>query len=174
MHSLVRLLSNYDVKLNYVSPANLRMPDELKAEIKKLNIEQNEYDTLDPILATTDVLYVTRVQKERFKDLAEYDRVKDSFIINNAVMRKCKSQMIVMHPLPRVNEIDPEVDFDQRSAYFRQMRYGLYVRMVSWKRTGTILLDNLLICLLLILTGTVGNGLGKKLNGEEVADDWAF
>jgi len=162
VHSLVRLLSNYDVKLNYVSPANLRMPDELKAEIKKLNIEQNEYDTLDPILATTDVLYVTRVQKERFKDLAEYERVKDSFVINNAVMRKCKTQMIVMHPLPRVNEIDPEVDFDQRSAYFRQMRYGLYVRMVSWNQTRKTRehVANLVVS---ILTGTIGNGLGEKL-----------
>lgn len=132
VHSLVRLLSNYDVKLNYVSPPNLRMPEDLKAEIKKLNIEQNEYETLDAVLANTDVLYVTRVQKERFKDLAEYERCKDAYIINNAVMRKCKSQMIVMHPLPRVNEIDPEVDFDQRAAYFRQMRYGLYVRMVGF------------------------------------------
>lgn len=122
VHSLVRLLSNYDVKLNYVSPPNLRMPDDLKAEIKKLGIQQTEYETLDAVLATTDVLYVTRVQKERFKDLAEYERCKDAYIINNSVMRKCKAQMIVLHPLPRVNEIDPEVDFDQRAAYFRQMR----------------------------------------------------
>ncbi|OZJ02541.1 Protein pyrABCN [Bifiguratus adelaidae] len=129
VHSLVKILAYYHVTLNYVSPPSLRMPDDVKAEVRRAGVEQNEYDNLDQVIGNTDVLYVTRVQKERFDDLIEYERVKDAFIVNNSVLSKAKSQMIVMHPLPRVNEIDPEVDFDQRAAYFRQMRYGLYVRM---------------------------------------------
>ena len=129
VHSLVKLLSQYDVKINYVSPASLRMPDYIKAEAEKANVPQKEYDNLDDVLGETDVLYVTRIQKERFASEDEYKAVKGSYIITSKVMQKAKPNMIVMHPLPRVDEIDPEVDFDQRAAYFRQMRYGLYVRM---------------------------------------------
>lgn len=130
VHSLVRLLSLYQVTLNYVTPAKLAMPEEVQTEIGKRGITQYAHSALrDDVLARTDVLYVTRIQKERFASEAEYEAVKDSYVINNAVLTKAKSQMIVMHPLPRVNEIDPEVDFDQRAAYFRQMRYGLFVRM---------------------------------------------
>ncbi|KAI8855100.1 hypothetical protein BC829DRAFT_426735 [Chytridium lagenaria] len=129
VHSLVRLLSLYDVKINYVSPPSLRMPDEIKEEVRRSGTAQNEFESLDSVIAHTDVLYVTRIQKERFADLDEYERVKGSYIITNKVLQKAKTHMIVMHPLPRVNEIDPEVDFDQRAAYFRQMKYGMYVRM---------------------------------------------
>ena len=130
VHSLVKLLSLYDVKVNYVSPDNLRMPEEVRKELEQKGLIHAEYTSLtDEVIAKTDVLYVTRVQKERFANAEEYDRVKDSYRITNATLLKAKPSMIVMHPLPRVNEIDPEVDFDQRAAYFRQMRYGLYVRM---------------------------------------------
>ncbi|KAJ3298328.1 hypothetical protein HK104_010904 [Borealophlyctis nickersoniae] len=129
VHSLVKLLSQYDVKINYVSPPSLRMPDHIKSEITKLGVQQSEYTSLEDVIATTDVLYVTRIQRERFNDPEEYEAVKNSYIITNKVLLRAKQHMIVMHPLPRVNEIDPEVDFDQRAAYFRQMRYGLYVRM---------------------------------------------
>ncbi|KAI8324514.1 carbamoyl-phosphate synth [Martensiomyces pterosporus] len=133
VHSLARVLSQYkNVTLNYVSPASLGMPESIKRDValRAPYVVQNEYTELtDAVLNNTDVLYVTRVQKERFEDLEEYERAKNAFVIDNSVMRKCKRNMIVMHPLPRVNEIAPEVDTDQRAAYFRQMQYGMFVRM---------------------------------------------
>jgi len=129
VHSLVKLLAYYQVTLNFVSPPSLRMPDGVKAELTKSDIAFHEYTDLNEVIAMSDVVYVTRVQKERFTDLEEYERVKSAYVINNKVMSKAKTHMVVMHPLPRVTEIEPEVDFDQRAAYFRQMRYGLYVRM---------------------------------------------
>ncbi|ORX38647.1 putative aspartate carbamoyltransferase [Kockovaella imperatae] len=131
VHSLVKILSSYDVTLNFVAPPTLAMPDSVKSEATKANVRWTEHQTLsDEVIAKSDVLYVTRVQKERFDNLAEYEAVKDLYIINNDVLAKAKESCIVMHPLPRNNEIDPEVDFDtRRAAYFRQMRYGLFVRM---------------------------------------------
>ncbi|KAI1315024.1 hypothetical protein EDD11_001409, partial [Mortierella claussenii] len=123
------LLAYYSVTLNFVSPASLRMPEEVKNELIKAGVAVNEYTDLNEVIGVSDVVYVTRVQKERFSDLEEYERVKSAYVINNKMMSKAKTQMVVMHPLPRVTEIEPEVDFDQRAAYFRQMRYGLYVRM---------------------------------------------
>ncbi|KAF9306830.1 hypothetical protein BGZ74_003078, partial [Mortierella antarctica] len=129
VHSLVKLLAYYHVTLNFVSPPSLRMPESVKAELSQAGVVVNEYTDLNDVIADSDVVYVTRVQKERFSDLEEYERVKSAYVINNKMMSKAKTQMVVMHPLPRVSEIEPEVDFDQRAAYFRQMRYGLYVRM---------------------------------------------
>ncbi len=129
VHSLSRLLSLYDVRLNYVSPEILRMPKEIIRELDAKRLPQREYDSLDPAMPETDVLYVTRVQKERFVDLEDYEKVKDVYVISSDTMNKAKDRMIVMHPLPRVGEISMEVDSDPRAAYFRQMEYGLYVRM---------------------------------------------
>jgi aspartate carbamoyltransferase len=129
VHSLARLLSLYKVKLNYVSPDILRMPAELVDELKAKGVEQVEYTTLDQALPQSDVLYVTRVQKERFTDEAVYESVKGAYVIDPQVMKAAKQRMIVMHPLPRVGEISPEFDDDPRAAYFRQMEYGLYIRM---------------------------------------------
>jgi aspartate carbamoyltransferase catalytic subunit len=129
VHSLARLLSLYDIQLNYVSPDILRMPPEIIEELEGKGIRQAEYSNLDAVLPQTDVLYVTRVQKERFEDQASYESVKDAFVITPEIMNQAKDQMIVMHPLPRVGEISMEVDEDPRAAYFRQMEYGLYVRM---------------------------------------------
>jgi carbamoyl-phosphate synthase/aspartate carbamoyltransferase len=129
VHSLAKILAYYQVTINYVCPESLSMPKEVVEEVAAAGIKQNVYSSLDEVIGTTDVLYMTRVQKERFETEEEYNRVKDAFILNNDVLSRAKSQMIVLHPLPRVNEIEPEVDFDQRAAYFRQMRYGLYVRM---------------------------------------------
>jgi len=129
VHSLARLLSLYKVKINYVAPEILRMPAELVEELERKGIEQAEYDALDKPLPGTDVLYVTRVQKERFADEATYESVKGAYVIDPKVMKAAKERMIVMHPLPRVGEISPEFDDDPRAAYFRQMEYGLYVRM---------------------------------------------
>jgi aspartate carbamoyltransferase len=130
VHSLARLLTRFrNVKLNYVSPAILRMPQEVVDEVAETGVSQTAYDTLDEVLPETDVLYVTRIQKERFEDPAKYDEVKDSFVITPDVLARAKRDMIVMHPLPRVNEIAVECDTDPRAAYFRQMEYGMYVRM---------------------------------------------
>lgn len=129
VHSLAKLLSLFHVKLNYVAPAILRMPAELVAQLGAKGVAQAEHDTLEAVLPETDVLYVTRVQKERFDDLAAYESVRGSYVITPETLRSAKPKMAVMHPLPRVGEIAPEVDDDPRAAYFRQMEYGLYVRM---------------------------------------------
>jgi aspartate carbamoyltransferase catalytic subunit len=129
VHSLARLLSLYKVKLNYVAPEILRMPSTLVDELSSKKITQTEYTTLETCLPETDVLYVTRVQKERFTDEAVYESVKGAYVIDSKVMKAAKDRMIVMHPLPRVGEIAMEVDDDPRAAYFRQMEYGLYTRM---------------------------------------------
>jgi len=129
VHSLARLLASFDVGIRYVSPPSLRLPESLADEIRGRGIPQEEHTELDGVLATTDVLYVTRVQRERFEDPAAYERLAGSYVIDSGTMQHAKERMIVMHPLPRVNEIAREVDDDPRAAYFRQMTYGLFVRM---------------------------------------------
>jgi aspartate carbamoyltransferase len=129
VHSLARLLALFRVNINYVSPEILRMPPEIIHELKESGVPQAEYDDLESVLAKTDVLYVTRIQKERFEDPQAYEQVKGAFVITPETLRSAKEHMIVMHPLPRVSEISMEVDDDPRAAYFRQMEYGLYVRM---------------------------------------------
>ncbi|KAI5805029.1 hypothetical protein EDC01DRAFT_701389 [Geopyxis carbonaria] len=130
VHSLAKLLQHYRVRIQLVSPKQLSMPAEVRDTLVKSGMLLAESNELTPeIIARSDVLYCTRVQGERFEDVAEYERLKDSFIIDNSVMKHAKSHMIVMHPLPRNAEIGEEVDYDQRAAYFRQMRYGLYCRM---------------------------------------------
>ena len=129
VHSLARLLSLFKVKINYVSPEILRMPKEVMQEVTEKGIPQAEFHSLEKILPETDVLYVTRVQKERFEDPAEYEKVKGAYVIDPEIMKAAKQEMIVMHPLPRVGEISVDFDEDPRAAYFRQMEYGLYVRM---------------------------------------------
>ncbi|KAJ7904980.1 hypothetical protein B0H13DRAFT_2024205 [Mycena leptocephala] len=128
VHSLVTLLSLYSVRLNFVSPPSLAMPASVVAAARKAGVPVTQCESLDEVLADTDVLYVTRIQKERFDSETEWNQVKDAYRIDHALLSRAKEDMIVMHPLPRINEIDPEVDFDSRRAvYFRQMRYGLFV-----------------------------------------------
>lgn len=129
VHSLSRLLSLFGVELNFVSPELLRMPAPLVAELQGRGVRVTELTALEPVLAASDVLYVTRVQKERFEDLAVYESVKNAFVVTPETMREAKPKMALMHPLPRVGEIHPDVDSDPRAAYFRQMECGLYVRM---------------------------------------------
>ncbi len=129
VHSLARLLSLFDIRLHYVAPEILRMPAEIIAELDAKGIPQSEHTRLEDVLAETDVLYVTRVQKERFENPEAYESVKGAYVITPETMKIAKQRMIVMHPLPRVNEISMELDDDPRAAYFRQMEYGLYVRM---------------------------------------------
>ena len=129
VHSLARLLSLFKVKINYVSPEILRLPKEVMDEVAEKGIPQAEFSALEEVLPETDVLYVTRVQKERFEDPADYEKVKGAYVIDPEIMKAAKQDMIVMHPLPRVGEISVDFDDDPRAAYFRQMEYGLYVRM---------------------------------------------
>ncbi len=129
VHSLARLLSLFSVRINLVSPKILEMPPEIVAELEKAGTPHAAFTDLEKVIPDTDVLYVTRVQKERFQNAEEYEEVKDAYVITPATMQAAKSRMIVMHPLPRVNEIAIEVDDDPRAAYFRQMEYGMYVRM---------------------------------------------
>lgn len=131
VHSLSRLLSLWPgVTLTYVAPPELNMPEAVVKELQEAGVVQKTADALDDaIIAGTDVLYVTRVQKERFADPAEYERLKHVYVVSPSTLAAAKSRMIIMHPLPRVGEIAVEVDADPRAAYFRQMQYGLYVRM---------------------------------------------
>ncbi|KAF8315801.1 uncharacterized protein EI90DRAFT_3159037 [Cantharellus anzutake] len=130
VHSLVTLLCFYSVRLNFVSPPELTMPDSVTSAARRASVSITETNSLNDVLSGTDVLYVTRVQQERFTDLLEWERVHKSYVVDHSVLARAKADMIVMHPLPRLTEIDPEVDFDSRRAvYFRQMRYGLFVRM---------------------------------------------
>jgi len=130
VHSLARLLSQFsNIKLNYVSPDILKMPKEVMDEVAGKKVPQAEFGSLEKALPETDVLYVTRVQKERFEDPADYEKVKGAYVIDPAIMKAARERMIVMHPLPRVGEISVDFDEDPRAAYFRQMEYGLYVRM---------------------------------------------
>lgn len=130
VHSLCKLLRQYQVKIYLVAPEELRLPENLRDMLRESGMLLGESTELTPeIVSKSDVLYCTRIQQERFKDPEQYLKLKGSYQINNKVLSNAKQHMCVMHPLPRVDEINEEVDFDQRAAYFRQMRYGLFVRM---------------------------------------------
>jgi len=105
------------------------MPREIVDRVAQAGVVQKEYTSLDEVAPFVDVLYMTRIQKERFETEEAYLAVSKPYVVNTAVMNKMKQNMIVLHPLPRIDEIEPEVDLDPRAAYFRQMRYGLYIRM---------------------------------------------
>jgi aspartate carbamoyltransferase len=129
VHSLTKLLVNYPVEFVFVSPEILRMPKDVLDVVDASGHRYEEREDVHEIIGGVDVLYVTRVQKERFTDLAEYDMVKDRYVVDPELMSRAQDRMIVMHPLPRVNEISYAVDSDPRAAYFRQMRNGMYIRM---------------------------------------------
>ena len=130
VHSLCKLLKQYQVKVYLVSPEILRLPENLRNMLKEEGMLIGESTELTTeIISKSDVLYCTRIQQERFKDPQQYEALKGVYQIDNKVLNDAKQHMCIMHPLPRVDEIKEEVDFDQRAAYFRQMRYGLFVRM---------------------------------------------
>jgi aspartate carbamoyltransferase len=129
VHSLARLLSLFDVKLRLVSPDSLRMPAEVRADLDAAGADYDEVSDLDEVVETLDVAYLTRVQKERFDDPAAYEAVAGSYVVTPETMSRMKSTARLLHPLPRVDEIARECDDDPRAAYFRQIAYGLYVRM---------------------------------------------
>jgi aspartate carbamoyltransferase len=129
VHSLTKLLVNYHVDFVFVNPDILPMPSEVLDVVRDKGRRYQETKDVNAIIGDVDVLYVTRVQKERFSDMAEYDRVRDQYVVDEELMTRAKERMIVMHPLPRVNEISYAIDNDPRAAYFRQMRNGMFIRM---------------------------------------------
>ncbi len=129
VHSLARLLRLYDVRLTFVSPEILRLPAEVKQEMVEAGRQVVETDAVEHVIESADVIYVTRVQKERFADLREYEAVKNCYEITPELMARAREHMALMHPLPRVGEIHYDVDDDPRAAYFRQMANGMYIRM---------------------------------------------
>lgn len=130
LRSLVPLLMMYENNIFYfVSPKELVLSQEYRKYLNDNKVNFIELDSLDEILPKVDILYMTRVQKERFSDLDEYEKVKDSFLLKVEHVNKLKNDAIILHPLPRVNEIDKDIDKDKRAAYFRQAQNGLYVRM---------------------------------------------
>jgi aspartate carbamoyltransferase len=129
VHSLSTLLSLFDIRLIFVSPAALAMPPEITESLRAKGLEVTESEDLQEAVSQSDVLYVTRIQAERFEDPNEYERLKSSYIVDRGVVEAGKEGMVVMHPLPRVNELNPDVDSLAGAAYFRQMRNGIYVRM---------------------------------------------
>lgn len=131
IHSLAAALSRYkNVKFKLISPEELKLPDYVKEEVlDKLGIEYQETVDMDEVMPELDILYMTRVQKERFFNEADYIRLKDSYILTPQKLKTAKENMRIMHPLPRVNEISVEVDNDHRACYFKQASYGKYIRM---------------------------------------------
>lgn len=130
VHSLINALVRYEgIKFIFISPKELRVPDYVTDMLKEKNVPYEEVIRLEDIMPQLDFLYMTRVQKERFFNEEDYVRLKDFYILDKAKMNLAKKDMLVLHPLPRVNEISVEVDEDPRAAYFKQVQYGVYVRM---------------------------------------------
>ena len=130
VHSLINALLRYDnVKFVLISPNELKVPEYIIENIEKAGAEYKEVTKLEDVIGELDILYMTRVQRERFFNEEDYIRLKDSFILDKKKMSMAKDDMLVLHPLPRVNEISVEVDKDPRAVYFKQVQYGVYVRM---------------------------------------------
>lgn len=131
VHSLINALIRYkNVKFVLISPEELRVPDYIREDVLRANnVEFEEVERLEDAMGRLDVLYMTRVQKERFFNEEDYVRLKDYYILTKEKMQLAREDMLVLHPLPRVNEISVEVDDDPRAAYFKQVKYGMYVRM---------------------------------------------
>lgn len=130
VHSLIKAMSRYENnKFVLISPEELQVPDYIKIFLKSKNIEFKEVEKMEDVIGELDVLYMTRVQRERFFNEADYVRLKDSYILDNDKMKLATEDLAVLHPLPRVNEIATEVDRDPRAVYFKQVRYGVIVRM---------------------------------------------
>ena len=131
VHSLIEALVRYTgIRFVLISPPELKIPDYIRDDVLEANhIQYKELENLDDAMPELDILYMTRVQKERFFNEEDYIRMKDCYILDKKKMKLAKEDMFVLHPLPRVNEISVEVDEDPRAAYFKQVQYGVYVRM---------------------------------------------
>ena len=128
VHSLIMAMSHFHPTFKFIAPDELKMPDEYKVFCDKNNIAYTEANELTDNFNDSDILYMTRVQKERFQDLMEYERVKNVYTLKNDMLANSKPNLRILHPLPRVSEIDPDVDSNEKAYYFRQAQNGLYVR----------------------------------------------
>ncbi|MBO6218958.1 MAG: aspartate carbamoyltransferase [Treponema sp.] len=140
VHSLAEAMARYkNNKYIFISPKELQVPEYVTQELDEAGIQYTTAERLESVIGDLDILYMTRVQKERFFNEQDYIRLKDSYILDNQKMSLARKNMIVLHPLPRVNEIAPEVDDDPRASYFKQVKYGMYVRMaLIAKLTGVL------------------------------------
>ena len=128
VHSLIMAMSHFHPTFKFIAPDELKMPDEYKVFCDKNDIAYSEVNELTDNFNDSDILYMTRVQKERFQDLMEYERVKNVYTLKNEMLANSKPNLRILHPLPRVTEIDPDVDSNEKAYYFRQAQNGLYVR----------------------------------------------
>ncbi|MDR0370443.1 MAG: aspartate carbamoyltransferase [Prevotellaceae bacterium] len=134
VHSLIMAMSHFDPTFKFIAPEELKMPDEYKVFCRKNNIPFTESDELAGNFDDADILYMTRVQKERFRDLMEYERVKNVYTLRNDMLSESKPNLRILHPLPRVTEINPDVDANEKAYYFQQAQNGLYVRQAIMNR----------------------------------------
>jgi len=128
VHSLVQAMSNFKAEFHFVSPESLAMPDNVKRYATKEGLKYHEYRKLEDVIPFADVIYMTRIQKERFPDVLEYEKVKNSYILDASLLQGCKDNMKILHPLPRVNEIAMNVDKTKYAYYFQQAKNGMFVR----------------------------------------------
>ena len=130
VHSLINALLRYDnVKFVLISPPELKVPKYIIERIEAAGAEYKEVTKLEDVIGELDLLYMTRVQRERFENQEQYEKLKNYYILNKSKMQNAREDMLIMHPLPRVNEIDVDVDDDKRAVYFKQAKYGMFVRM---------------------------------------------
>lgn len=128
VHSLVQAMCNFNAKFNFVSPVELKMPSTVIQYIKNAGLEYHEYTSLEEVIPQSDIIYMTRVQRERFPDPLEYEKVKNAYILRNEMLDNSKPNCRILHPLPRVNEIHTDVDANPKAYYFQQAQNGLFVR----------------------------------------------
>jgi len=128
VHSLVQALSLFNTTFHFVSPESLKMPSSVKTWVKKAGLEYNQYTDFKEVIPKADILYMTRIQGERFPDPLEYEKVKNAYILDSAMLKGSKDNLKVLHPLPRVNEITEDVDENPKAYYFQQAQNGVYVR----------------------------------------------
>jgi aspartate carbamoyltransferase catalytic subunit len=129
VHSLLMAMSNFNTTFNFVSPTELRMPEEYKIFLQDLGLEYTEHTDFTDIIPEADIIYMTRIQRERFSDPMEYEKTKNSYILKNSMLDNTKDNLRILHPLPRVNEIHEDVDDNKKSYYFPQALNGVYTRM---------------------------------------------
>ena len=128
VHSLVQALSLFNTTFHFVSPESLKMPSSVKTWVKKAGLEYHQYTDFMEVIPKADILYMTRIQGERFPDPLEYEKVKNAYILDNAMLESSKDNLKVLHPLPRVNELNEDVDDNPKAYYFQQAQNGVYVR----------------------------------------------
>jgi len=138
VHSLIMAMSHFNPTFKFIAPDELKMPDEYKLFCQKRNIPYTEVSELNENFNDADILYMTRVQRERFQDLMEYERVKNVYTLKNDMLAQSKPNLRILHPLPRVTEIDPDVDSNEKAYYFQQAQNGLYVRQAIMSKVLNI------------------------------------